>query len=59
MGSNGINAMTDYVCYCFEYTRQDIDEDLKQNGRSLIMEKIQREKKFGNCRCAEKSPKGR
>ena len=59
MGSNGINAMTDYVCYCFEYTRQDIEEDLKQNGRSLIMEKIQREKKFGNCQCAEKNPRGR
>ena len=51
--------MIDYICYCFEYTRRDIEEDLKQNGHSLIMEKIQREKKFGNCRCAEKSPKGR
>ena len=51
--------ITEYICYCFEYTRQDIERDLKQNGHSLVMEKIQAEKKFGNCRCAEKNPKGR
>ena len=51
--------MTDYICYCFEYTRQDIEDDVRQNSRSLIMEDIQREKKFGNCRCAEKNPEGR
>jgi len=51
--------MNDYICYCFEFTRQDIEEDIGQNGRSLIMEKIQAAKKFGNCRCTEKNPKGR
>jgi len=56
---HGLNKMIDYICYCFEYTRQDIEKDLKKNGRSLIMEKIQAEKKFGNCRCTEKNPKGR
>ena len=51
--------MKTYICYCFEYTRQDIEEDFKKNGRSLITEKIQAEKKFGNCRCREKNPSGR
>ena len=51
--------MNDTICYCFGYTRLDIEEDLKENGHSLIMEKIQAEKKFGNCRCTEKNPKGR
>jgi hypothetical protein len=51
--------MNNYSCYCFEYTRQDIEEDLKKNGRSLIMKRIQAEKKFGNCRCTTKNPKGR
>jgi len=51
--------MNDYICYCFEYTRQDIEEDLNKNGRSLIMEKIKAEKKFGNCQCATQNPKGR
>ena len=51
--------LSNLICYCFEYTRQDIEADCKKNGRSLIMEKIQAEKKFGNCQCATKNPKGR
>lgn len=51
--------MKNYICYCFEYTRQDIEDDFNINGRSLIAEKIQTEKKFGNCQCKEKNPKGR
>jgi len=49
--------MSDLVCYCFEYSRIDIEDDLRRNGRSLIMEKIQAEKKLGNCQCAVKNPK--
>jgi hypothetical protein len=51
--------MDDLICYCFEYTREDISKDVKDHGRSLILEKIQAEKKLGNCRCAVKNPKGR
>lgn len=51
--------MNEYICYCFEYTRQDIEEDVEKNGRSLIMDKIKAEKKFGNCHCTAKNPKGR
>ena len=51
--------MKDLICYCFEYTVEDIAADIKQNGRSLIMEKIQAEKKLGACQCATKNPKGR
>lgn len=51
--------MNEYICYCFEYTRQDIEEDVEKNGRSLIMDKIKAEKKFGNCQCTTKNPKGR
>ena len=51
--------MEDFICYCFEYTRQDIQTDYQKNGRSLILEKIQAEKKFGTCQCATKNPKGK
>jgi hypothetical protein len=51
--------MKDIICYCFEYTRRDIEADLQKNGRSLIMEKITAEKRLGACRCATKNPKGR
>jgi hypothetical protein len=51
--------MEDFICYCFEYTRQDIRADFQKNGRSLILEKIQTEKKLRTCQCASKNPKSR
>ena len=51
--------MTALVCYCFKYTEEDIRKDFEVNGRSTILEKIWEEKKFGNCQCAVKNPKGR
>ncbi|CAB1060114.1 hypothetical protein D1BOALGB6SA_4879 [Olavius sp. associated proteobacterium Delta 1] len=51
--------MGDLICYCFGYTKEDIEKDYRNNGCSLIMERISNEKKFGNCQCAVKNPKGR
>lgn len=51
--------MADLVCYCFEYSENDIRQDYLENGKSTILEKIQMEKRFGNCQCATKSPKGK
>jgi hypothetical protein len=50
---------TDLICYCFGYTRRDIEQDVIKNGRSLILEKIAAEKKAGGCDCSTKNPKGR
>ena len=49
----------DLICYCFGYTAGDIQRDIEENGRSLIMEKIMAEKKAGACNCAEKNPQKR
>ena len=38
---------------------KDIEDDLRKNGRSLIMDKIQAEKKLSSCQCATKNPKGK
>jgi hypothetical protein len=51
--------MNDLICYCFEYSADDIRKDYLENGKSTIMEKIQLEKKFGNCQCSIKNPKGK
>lgn len=51
--------MNELICYCFAYTREDIWKDVMDNGRSLILEKILTEKKFGRCECGIKNPKGR
>lgn len=39
----------DLVCYCFEYTKKDIENDFNKNGKSLIHQKILYEKKTGGC----------
>ena len=47
------------VCYCFNYTKKQIENDYEKNGRSTILEKIAFEKKAGGCDCAIKNPKKR
>jgi hypothetical protein len=51
--------MIELICYCFEYTREDIRQDFIKHGRSVIMEKIKAEKKMGSCRCSTKNPSGK
>ena len=46
------------VCYCFKYTKNDIEQDFIKNGSSTILVKIAAEKKSGGCDCASKNPKG-
>ncbi|WP_432735868.1 hypothetical protein [Maridesulfovibrio sp. FT414] len=48
-----------YVCYCFEFTEEDIVKDLRENGRSTIMEYIAAQKRASGCNCAVKNPSGR
>lgn len=47
------------ICYCFGHTDEDLRRDVREHGRSLIMERIVLTKKAGQCRCAEKNPAGR
>ncbi|MDQ1239120.1 MAG: hypothetical protein QG577_1305 [Thermodesulfobacteriota bacterium] len=47
------------ICYCFGYTKRDLEEDFRNNGSSSIMERIMAEKRFGGCQCASKNPSGR
>ena len=50
--------MDKLICYCFNYTKGDILDDLHKNGMSTIMERIKTEKKKGACQCKTKNPKG-
>ncbi|MHB8202324.1 MAG: bacterioferritin-associated ferredoxin [Desulfomonilaceae bacterium] len=47
------------ICYCFGYTRNNLEQDFMTNGKSLIMEKIMAEKKIGECHCATNNPSGK
>lgn len=51
--------MQKLICYCFSYSKEDIIQDLKKNGKSLILERIKTEKKFGNCQCTTLNPSGK
>ena len=50
---------TELVCYCFQYTKRQIENDYINNGKSTILGEIALEKKKGRCDCATKNPKGR
>lgn len=47
------------VCYCFEYTKKDIQNDFMEHGYSKILERIKTEKKNNGCNCEIKNPKGK
>jgi hypothetical protein len=49
----------DLVCYCFEYTKRNIETDYIENGFSKILEKIKKEKSLHGCDCSVKNPKGK
>jgi hypothetical protein len=57
-GSWRLQRMHEIICYCFGYTRADIARDLRENGRSTILERIAAAKRLGTCQCATKNPKG-
>ncbi|MBT8350466.1 MAG: hypothetical protein KJO26_04435 [Deltaproteobacteria bacterium] len=58
-GVKNVFQSDDLVCYCFKFTRNDIEQGYMKNGQSLIIAKISSEKKSGGCDCANKNPKGR
>ncbi len=47
------------VCYCFGFTRKDIENEIAETGRSTIADRISAEVKTGNCACEVKNPSGK
>ena len=47
------------VCYCFGFTREDIENEIAATGRSTVAERISAEVKQGNCACEVKNPSGK
>lgn len=50
--------MTTTICHCFGHTDDEIRRDLAANGESTILAAILCAKRFGQCRCRERNPKG-
>ncbi len=47
------------VCYCFGFTRKDIENEIDETGRSTFADRISAEVKTGNCACEVKNPSGK
>jgi len=47
------------VCYCFGFTRKDIQREIAETGRSTVAGRITGEVKAGNCACEVKNPSGK
>jgi hypothetical protein len=47
------------ICYCFGFSRQDLWDEIRENGKSTLAQRITAEVKAGNCACQVKNPSGR
>ena len=47
-----------HVCYCFDWTRKRITDQIKTTGSSTAFIEVTEELKAGNCECEIKNPKG-
>ncbi|MGH7454108.1 MAG: hypothetical protein ACRENG_22335, partial [bacterium] len=46
------------ACYCFDWTRRRIKNEIENTGKSTASMQIAKEVKAGNCACDIKNPKG-
>ena len=46
------------VCYCFEWTPEEIRREIQTTGKSTVIDKIKDQVKAGNCYCEVTNPQG-
>ncbi len=46
------------MCYCFGWTKERMKEDIKQNGKSTVLEDIKFRMNTEGCSCEIKNPSG-
>jgi hypothetical protein len=46
------------LCYCFDYSREDIRRDIEANGKTSVQDEIKAEVQGGFCACEVKNPSG-
>ena len=47
-----------HVCYCFDWTRKRLTDQIKTTGSSTAFDEITEEMRAGNCECEIQNPKG-
>jgi len=53
------NSHPSTVCYCFNWTKEKIQKQLKEKGTTTALEEIKEEIKNKKCLCEIKNPKGK
>ncbi|MCH8300961.1 MAG: (2Fe-2S)-binding protein [Candidatus Marinimicrobia bacterium] len=46
------------VCYCFDWTRKRLSDQIRTTGSSTALDEIGEEVRAGNCECERKNPEG-
>lgn len=46
------------LCYCFEFTRAQVRQEVAETGNSTIPDRIDAEIRAGRCACERKNPSG-
>jgi CopZ-like zinc binding protein len=46
------------LCYCFDYSREDIRRDIETSGKTSVLDEIKAEVQAGFCACEVKNPSG-
>ena len=46
------------LCYCFDYSREDMFKNIESKGRTAILQQIKAEVQGGFCACEVKNPSG-
>lgn len=46
------------ACYCFGWTPQKIQDEIKSTGKSTVIDQIKAQVKAGNCYCEVTNPQG-
>ena len=46
------------LCYCFNYDRKAVHDDIRRNSNTDIQKNITQRVKAGECRCEETNPSG-
>jgi hypothetical protein len=56
----GIKETADPIplCYCFDYSREDVRRDIESTGSTTVLEEIKAEVQGGFCACEVKNPSG-
>lgn len=56
----GIKETADPIplCYCFDYSREDVRRDIESTGSTTLLEEIKAEVQGGFCACEVKNPSG-